>query len=119
MSLNNLDTITSHLETRSEDMTRISNSSTKPNYTSLKNFQDSIDANTFSIMSATTELGHLALTRSPTELTAANNKVALIITLNSDTDPTPPPRIGTRASAAAFALDPNTTAETSDPYKSQ
>ena len=118
MSLNNLDAITSQFETRSEDMPRISTSSTKPNYTSLKNFQDAIDANAMSIMSSTTELGHLALTRSPTEFTLANG-TAFVIPLNPGTAPNPPPRIGTRASAAALALDPTATAETSDPYKAQ
>ena len=119
MSLSNLDAVTSQFETRSEDMPRISTSSTKPNYTSLKNFQDAIDANAMSIMSSTTELGHLALTRSPTEFTLANNNTAFVIPLNPGTAPTPPPRIGTRASAAALALDPTATAETSDPYKAQ
>ena len=70
-------------------------------------------------MSTTTELGHLALTRSPTEFTAANNKVAFIIPLNPGPAPTPPPRIGTRSSAAVLALDKWATAETSDPYKAQ
>ena len=119
MSPSNLDVVTSQFETRSEDMSRISTSSTKPNYTSLKNFQDAIDANALSIMSTSTELGHLALTRSPTEFTAANNRVAFTIPLNPGPAPTPPPRIGIRASAAALALDEWTTAETSDPYKAQ
>ena len=115
--MKNLDAITSQFETRSEDIPRISTSSTKPNYTSLKNFQDSIDANVLSIISTTTNLGHLALTRSPTEFTAANGTVPFVIPTNPGTAPKPPPRIATIASVAALAIDLNDVAETSDPYK--
>ena len=90
MRLSNLDAVTSQFETRSEDMPRISTSSTKPNYTSLKKFQDAIDDNALPIMLTTIELGHLALTRSPTEFTAANNKIDFTILLNPGTALTPP-----------------------------
>ena len=73
MSLSNLDAVISQFETCPEDIPRISTSSTEPNYISLKNFQDTIDANALSIISTTTDLGHIALTRSSTYFTAANN----------------------------------------------
>ena len=100
-------------------MTCIITSSTKPNYTSLKNFQDVIDANVLSIISNTTNLGHPALTRSPTEFTATNGTFAFIIPTNPGTAPTPPHCIATRASAAAITIDPNAVSETLDPYKAQ
>ena len=74
-------------------MPRISTTSTKPNYTSLKNFQDAIDANALSIMSNTTKLGHMALTRTDTKFTAANATAAFSISTNPGNAPTPPPRI--------------------------
>ena len=77
-------------------MPRISTSSTKPNYTSLKNFQDSIDENALSIMSYTTELGHLAITRSAEEFKAANNNVAFVTPVNPGSAPTPPQAMATR-----------------------
>ena len=95
--LSDMDAITSQFKTRSEDMPRISTSSTKPNYTSLKNFQDALDANAMSVMSYSTELGHLALTRKPEEFTAANNNVSFVTPTNPGNAPTLP-SMSTRSS---------------------
>ena len=93
--------------------------STKPKYTSLKNFQDVIDDNALSIMSNTTEISYTALTRKATEFTAVNSTVAFIIPTNPGNVPTPPANIGTRASTAVLTGDSTATVEKSDPYKPQ
>ena len=115
-----LDAITAQFETRIEDMPRISTSSSKPTYTSIKIFQEVIDANAMSISSFTTELGHLALTRKASEVKTANGGTSFIEPTSPGTAPAPPTRITTRASAAALALDPSATGyQTTDPFLAQ
>ena len=63
----NLVAITSQFETKDKDMPRISTSSEKLIYTSLKRFQEAFDTNAIAIASDTTELGHLVITISHTE----------------------------------------------------
>ena len=47
-------------------------------------------------MSYSTELGHLAITRSPAEFETANNNVAFVTPVNPGNAPTPPQAMATR-----------------------
>ena len=97
-------------------MLRISTSSAKPNYTTLHMFQQDINSSTMTIPSYQTDLGHLALTRKPTDFRSANRNISLIVPVSLGDTPTQPPRITTRASDIALAADPQATSETTDPY---
>ena len=91
-----LNAITSQFVTRCENMPRISTSFTNPDYTSLKNFQDKINANVLSIMSYIIELGHLTLTRTPEDFIAATNNVAFVAPVNPGNAPPHPQTMATR-----------------------
>ena len=90
--------------TKPEDMPRISTSADKPNYTSLKKFQEHLDDNALTITSNTTELGHLALTISSADFVKANDTKAFKVPTSPGTAPTQPNRI-TR-SGTTYPTDP-------------
>ena len=73
LSPSGYDAITAQFETSIEDMPRISTASTKPNYTSLKIFQEALDGNALTISCQSTQLGMLALSRSKEDYEKANN----------------------------------------------
>ena len=114
-----LDAITVQFKTNPEDMPRISTSSSKLNYTSLKIFQEGIDANAMTTTSDTTELSHLELTQSADEMYIANGDVAFTTLTNPANTPTTPAHIDTHASTVALLLNPNATAETTGTYLDQ
>ena len=118
-NINALEAITAQFETKPEDMPRISTSSTKLNYTSLKLFQEALDANVMTITSNTTELGHLALTCSAEKKITANDDVSFVIPVSPSATPRTLARIATHAYAASLALNPNATAEITNPFLAQ
>ena len=114
-----LDAITAQLETSPKDMPHISTSSSKPNYTSLKLFQEAININAMTIILDTTELVNLAFTRSAADFYNSNGDVSFITLTRSGNNPTTLVCIATHTSAAALLLNPDATAETTDPYLAQ
>jgi hypothetical protein len=98
--------------TQTANMPRISTSTEKPSYTSLKKFQEAIDENAMSVPSYTTDLGHLALVIPPEDFTSANGGADFIIPSNPGERPTAPDVGGTREGAAtALTMLPFTAAE--------
>ena len=68
------------------------------------------------IISYTTDLAHLALTRKPVKFKAVNRNTSFVIPTNPGNVPTPPARISTQSSTAALAIDTSATVEITDPY---
>jgi hypothetical protein len=69
---NQIDNIQALFCTQQADMPRLSTPTEKPNYTTLKKFQEAIEENVMSVPSNTTDLGHLALVISAVDFATAN-----------------------------------------------
>ena len=124
LSPSGYDAITAQFETSIEDMPRISTASTKPNYTSLKIFQEALDGNALTISCQSTPLGMLALSRSKEDYEKANNGIAFIApTAPGDSPVVPNRESSTRRSARVAGDSPSTEIESyiepTDPYKAQ
>ena len=106
LSPSGYDAITAQFETSIEDMPRISTASTKPNYTSLKIFQEALDGNALTISSQSTELGILALSRRKEEFEKANSGASFVAPTNPGDSPIVPDRESTTRISARVAGDP-------------
>ena len=86
-------------------------------YTSIKNFQESLDGNVLNITSYTTDLVHLALTRKSEDFRATNNGLDFSAPTKLSSVPSTPNHITIRASVATLLVNPTATAETTNPFK--
>ena len=96
-----------------QNMPRISTSTTKPNYTSLKLFQDAINKQALCIPYEQTTLGALALVIPDAEFTTVNGGTPFVIPNNPGTAPTnpvPPTRQSTTTRTGGTTIDPAHTA---------
>ena len=82
MSQAQIDNIAAYFVNTTDEMPKISTVSDPPTFTSLQDFQDTINANTMSVPAPGTDFGHAALTMKNSHFTAANGSAYM--------DPTSP-----------------------------
>jgi hypothetical protein len=110
--LNQIDNIQALFRTQQADMPRLSTPTEKPNYSTLKRFQEAIEENAMSVPSNTTDLGHLALVISAADFTTANRS-PFIQPSNPGEQPEQPALAGTTRdqTTEVIAMLPFTAAE--------
>ena len=96
-----------------QSLPRLSTATSKPNFTSIFNFQDKLIENASSIPLNDTDLGHLALVINPTDYTAANRNTAFI----APTDPGLNPTHDANSTGAQIVEDNRIHAEQTRNYK--
>ena len=110
--INQPDNIQALFRTQQADMPRLSSPTEKPNYSTLKKFQEAIEENAMSVPSNSTDLGHLAIVISAADFTTANGS-PFITPTNPGDQPNQPVVAGTTRDQTndAIALLPFTAAE--------
>ena len=102
--------VTTYFRIRSEDMPRIHEHDSTPNYTSMDRFQVAINDCALAIPSMDTDLGHFAIVVKAPTYTEANDGTPWTPPMNPGTAPTAPPTIA-RMGLRAQQPDPNNPAE--------